>query len=249
MERVGTDPEALNREEWNSLLNNYDKHDVGEAYFTGRMHQIGLQTEHWGIDMRHDDDSLIKDNKMDVRLWEPLNGQDVPGTWPSDVPNDMVPEVTDQWHRYETEGGQAYTHEVPDAPSDEWGLRGVVDIKTKANEDWMCAFNVRHFAHYAHWAEEYDVPVFVYFTMVDMDAERVGDENVLIPVSTDWNYEVVQDHFDTNDPVTLDWPTLKDIVGEATMTDRVSRAPDGNPVIWTDESEWRNFDYLVEQVL
>jgi len=85
MERRQVDPDELQREEWNSLLNNYDKHDVGEAYFTGRMHQIGLQVEHWGIDMRHDQDTLIFDDKMDLRLWEPLAGQGVPGTWPSDA--------------------------------------------------------------------------------------------------------------------------------------------------------------------
>jgi hypothetical protein len=252
MERTSTDPDELQREDWNSLLNNYDKHDVGEAYFTGRMHQIGLHTEHWGIDMRHDDGNLIKDDKMDLRLWEPLNGQDSPGTWPSDVADIEgvdTPDTAERWHRYDTDSGKSYTHTTPDRPSEEWLLRGVVDVKTKANQDWMCAFNIRHFAHYAHWADTYDVPVFVYFTMVDMDDERVGEQNVLVPVSTDWNYEVAQDHFDTSDPVTLDWPTLKDVTSDATIADRVSRAPDGNPVVWTDEDEWRNFDYLVEKVL
>jgi hypothetical protein len=249
MERRQVDPDELQREEWNSLLNNYDKHDVGEAYFTGRMHQIGLQVEHWGIDMRHDQDTLIFDDKMDLRLWEPLAGQGVPGTWPSDVPNDIVPEKASQWHRVDEDNTTSYHDTAPDAPSDEWTLRGVADIKTKANEDWLCAFNVRHFAHYAEWAEAYDVPVFVYFTMVDMDAEAVGERNILVPVDADWNWRLVQDHFDPDANATLEWPSLKEEVAHSDMVDRVSRAPDGNPVVWTDEDYWHNFDWFIEEVL
>jgi predicted ATP-dependent serine protease len=94
MEQTGIDPDELNRGgkcvecdektqqdvdkcpncggeldwDWNSLLTNYSKHDIGEAHLTGRIKQRGFQVENWGIDQRHDDSGLIFDNKMDLRL-------------------------------------------------------------------------------------------------------------------------------------------------------------------------------------
>jgi hypothetical protein len=69
--RDGLDPSDLDRPDWNSLLNNYQLHDIGEAYFQGHVEELGLNVEHWGIDQRHDDgDGLIFDNKLDLRIWD-----------------------------------------------------------------------------------------------------------------------------------------------------------------------------------
>jgi len=249
MERRNIDAETLEREEWNSLLNNYDKHDVGEAYFTGRAHEMGLQVEHWGIDMRHDDDGLVFDNKMDLRLWEPANEQDSPSTWPSDVLDIDGVESSNtpsSWFRHTADDYETYSESASgaDGQTDEWQLRAVCDVKTKANDSWMGVFNLRHYAHYAHWADAYDVPVFVYFTPVDMDDEVVGETNALVPMTTDWNYERVSRHFDPDDPTRLDWETLKETATDSTIINRVFEAPDRNPVVAVNEGEWRTFNWL-----
>jgi len=252
MQRRKVDPDTLQREDWNSLLNNYEIHDVGEAYFQGRTDEMGLLTEQWGIDMRHDNDGLVFDNKMDLRLWDDVGGQGEPATWPSDVPDDMIDGVVEEWYG-NSDGTDTVSYTVGDGEvnpteSESWKLKAVCDVKTKANEDWLCAFNVRHFAHYAEWADAYDVPVFVYFTHVDMDSETVGDRNIFVPMTTDWNYALVADHFDPDVSTSLDWPDLKAEVSASQIVDRVSRAPDGNPVVWTDESEWYNFNWFAEQL-
>jgi len=240
------DPDDLDRPDWNSLKANYDKHDVGEAYFIGRVHQMGLEVEHWGIDMRNEDDSLVFDNKMDLRLWRPLDGQN------------EAPDADDdfrghEWRRLTLDGDPRADEiamerdlEPNEARVDEeaWELAGVVDVKTKANPDWLGVLNLRHLAHYAEHAAEYDVPVFLYFTMVDMDTETVGERNILVPVPTDWEYEVIADHFDRDTGFSLGWDELKATAATCPVVDRVFRAPDGNPVVKTDDSTYKDFEWF-----
>lgn len=252
MERTDLDPDDLNRPDWNSLKKNYNKHDIGEAYFVGRMHQIGLQAEHWGIDMRDDDDGLIFDNKMDLRLWEPLEGQDYPPEPQGFSPHETVhTRLTLDGSNKELRQARKAGIAVEDIEDDrlgreEWELKGLVDIKTKANPDWLGVLNLRHLVHYAHWADQYDVPVFLYFTMVDMDAERVGEENILVPVEP-WDYfEEYLDHFDRDTDGHTNW---SEITEDCDYVSRSFRAPDGNPVVQIDEDAYRGFDWFVEEVL
>lgn len=227
MQKTTIDPDSLQREDWNSLKNNYSKHDIAEAYFKGRINQIGLHAEHWGIDMRDDDEGLIFDNKMDLRLWEPLDGQESPSTWPSDYCDGVT-------HRYNED-------------NTEWNLRGVADVKSKSNEDWFGICNLRHYVHYAEWAREYNVPVFIYFTMVDMDAESVGEKNVLVPVEPFEYLDEYADHYDRDSSYSMD--SIYDIEDDSDQIERSFRAPDGNVVVKFDESSWENFDWFVENVL
>lgn len=79
MERdESTVPDDLQRPEGNSLLENYDKHDVGEREFVRRCARRDLTVREWGIDMRHDDgeDGIIYDDKMDF-IVEDTDGNDV----------------------------------------------------------------------------------------------------------------------------------------------------------------------------
>lgn len=215
----------LQREEWNSLKNNYSKHDIGEAYLTGRFHQIGLCVENWGIDMRDDEgDGLIFDDKMDLRLWEPQGDYEDPNIWPS--------------------GELAHEHEEA---TREYELKGVCDIKTKSNPDWLGVFNLRHLSHYAYWADNYDVPVFLYFTLVDMDAETVGEKNIFVEVPAfDNHYDYVM-HFDRDSDYKMD--VMSHITSDCEIVDRVFRAPDGNPVVSLDSNYYQDFDYVVENVI
>lgn len=70
MERTDRDTNTLNREQWNSLENNYDVHDIGQAHCRQHCEHMGFVVDDWGIDMRHEDDSLIYDDKMDLKLYE-----------------------------------------------------------------------------------------------------------------------------------------------------------------------------------
>jgi hypothetical protein len=226
MQKTQVDPDSLLREDWNSLKANYNVHDVAEAYFKGRVDQIGLQVEHWGIDEREDDNGLIYDNKMDLRLWEPMDGQDAPEKWPSETA--LVP--------------KRYIYN-----DNEWKLRGVIDVKSKTNEDWFGICNLRHYIHYAEWARRYDVPVFIYFTMVDMEAESVGKKNVLVPIEPFGGLDDYVEHYDRDSSYKME--NVYDIEQDSHQIERAFRAPDGNVVVKFEESLWENFDWFVENVL
>lgn len=228
-------PEDLHRPDWNSLLNNYSKHDIGEAYFKGRVEGIGMHVEHWGIDKRHEDENLIFDNKMDLRLWEPLDEQDSKPQWPDD--DSVVHSIEESWDI------------GLDTIERRWDLRAVADVKTKASESWFGRFNLRHLAHYAEWAHEYDVPVFVYMTMVNPDAESVGEMDFLTPIPEDWDWDLLVDHYDTSNYTDLSYGELKDTARTCPMVERTFRAPDGNLVIEVEDDHKFNWDYLVENVL
>lgn len=232
MQHKNIDPDELERPDWNSLLNNYSKHDIGEAYFKGRVEQIGYHVEHWGIDRRHHDDHLIFDDKMDLRLWEPMGGQEMSPEWPDSPDAERVVETFDIGI---------------DTIEREWQLRAVTDVKTKASKSWFGRFNLRHLAHYTHWADHYDVPAFVYMTMVDPDAEQVGEMEFLTPLDTDWDYEALLDYYDNDKE--LSYGDIKDIARGADVVERTFRAPDGNLVIEVPDDERYNWDWFVSEVV
>jgi hypothetical protein len=238
------DPDDLDRPDWNSLLNNYSKHDIGEAYFQGRVEQIGLHVEHWGIDKRHEDDHLIFDNKMDLRLWEPLDGQDeCPDSWPSPDHTDPI------WTAQESIPSDVDIPRIVTEDSDmkRWELRAIADVKTKASESWLGKFNLRHLAHYAEWADHFDVPVFIYMTMVDTESKTVGEEGFLTPIPTDWDWPHLIDHYDGD--MNHSYGDMKDFARSCPIVKRTFRAPDGNLVVNIEDEHRYNWDWFVENVL
>jgi hypothetical protein len=240
------DPENLNRPDWNSLKSNYDKHDIAEAYFIGCVNQLGLEAEAWGIDMRHDDEAMTFDDRMDLRLWEPLLDSGTPLAWPSDVPHDQwLAEANPEWWYVDEADG--HKHFNCQGGTRAWRLRSIVDVKSKANTDWMGILNLRHLAHYAAHADTYDVPVCLYFTMVDMDAESVGEENTIVQVPTEWPYERVNEHFETEGGYE-EWPDLKALAAECSIVDRTFQAPDGNAVVDTTDDSHRDFEWFETQL-
>ena len=236
--------------DWNSLQSAYQKHDIGEAYFQGRVEQIGLHVEHWGIDKRHHDDGLIFDNKMDLRLWEPLDGQDRrPETWPADDFTGNVWNTTEQEdiHTPEVETDIGGTSKPATYDVVGWELLGVVDVKTKANSDWLGKFNLRHLAHYAEWADRYDVPVFVYMTMVEPENKSVGEQGFLTPIPSDWEWSALIDHYDGDE--NHSYGEMKDIARTSPIVHNTFRAPDGNLVIEIADEHKYNWDWFVENIL
>lgn len=255
--RTTQNPDDLRRPDGNELKPNYDKHDVGEVYFIERVNELGLHTEPWGIDMRDDDGGgLIHDDKMDLRLWEPEGDHGPAKCWPSEDFECDFPEVTDD-HLVAADGGLPHTHvESWGRITDDlemktrevmWTLKGVCDIKTKANRDWMGILNLRHFVHYARWADLYDVPVFLYFTYVDMDEECVGDENILVPLEPFDDYESYVERFDPDSDYSFN--VMSNIADDCDLVERTFRAPDGNPVVALDTDVYRDFEWFESVVL
>lgn len=246
------DPDDLDRPDWNSLKANYSKHDVGEAYLKGRLEQMGLHVEHWGIDMRDHDDHLIFDNKMDLRCWEPLDGQEhAPVEWP-DGP-------TKRWQCFDADPSFVSAIKSHDEVSaaqalgfGTWQCRALIDVKTKSSEEWMCVTNLRHLAHYAEWANEHwawDIPTAIYFTMVDMDSETVGERNIFVPIPHEWQWEDLVLHYDPDEDYSVSWPNRKKLAESVPIVKEAFPAPDGNDVVRFREDAYENFDWVVSEVL
>lgn len=194
-------PTDLFRDDDNDLQTNYTLHDYGEAYFSGRMDQLGYSVEKWGIDQRDDDsDQLIYDDKMDLRIWD-------------------------------TDG---YID-----------LRGITDIKTKSSERWLGIFNERHLVKYTKWADIYDCPVFVFFTLVDRDNERVGHQNIVVPIEPWQNYKQYVKHYQKSGPNAgffLD--NTSTIVDDCPFVERTFGAGDKNRVVVIDDEHYHGWDWV-----
>jgi hypothetical protein len=232
-QQTDIDPETLQRPEGNDIVSNYQVHDVGEAYFTGRLNERGFLVEEWGLDDRHNDEGLVFDNKMDLRLWEPLDGQVTP---PQDAPDKL--------------GSREDTTTVYSGDGGEWELCGVADVKTKTNEDWFGVFNLRHLTHYSQWADWYgadsgsasppaesdnstdeNVPVFIYFTMVDNENKRVHAPNGLVEIPSNWDFAALADHYDRDSDFSLSYQELTDHATNCPIVGRAFTAPDRNVVV------------------
>jgi len=249
MEQTDIDPETLNRPEWNSLLENYSLHDVGEAYFRGRTDQLGLEAESWGIDERHNDEGLVFDNKMDLRLWEPLDGQKHPPKGGGFVPSPPLHKEPVDMELFEAAVDELGSVDMAEFETEEWELKGVVDIKTKSSSSWMGKFNLRHLAHYAEHAANYNVPVFLFFTIVNRENEEVGDESMVVPITTDWDYEALVEHYDRDNNYQLSGKELNETAQQCDMVKGTFRAPDGNMVVEVDSAYEKDFDWVVANVL
>jgi hypothetical protein len=242
--------------DWNSLQSAYQKHDIGEAYFVGRVEQMGLSVEHWGIDMRHDDDGLIFDDKMDLRLWKPWNDRRAPLRWPSerdgvDMRGSLVYDeatIDGDPELYEKADELGLEPDEDRIEANTWDLCGLVDVKTKSNDDWMGKFNLRHLVHYTEQAAEHMCPAYVYMTMVDADAEQVGSNHFVTPITADWPWERLGDHYDPDSSISLSYGELKDHVRECPMVKRTFRAPDGNLVVTVADDHRNTFEWFTNDI-
>ena len=206
MQQAERSIDTLQRPDGNDLQSNYSMHDVGEAYFVGRMNERGYHAEQWGIDMRDEDDKLIYDDKMDLRVWD-------------------------------TEARIS--------------CLCVTDVKTKSTKDWLGIFNQRHLVKYTKWADLYDVPVFVYFTLVNTDDDTVGAENFFVPVEVWDGYEKYVKHYQKDGPFADFYIEDTDLIAEeCPYVDRTFGANDHNRVVVIDDNhyeDWGWFESAVEQ--
>jgi hypothetical protein len=197
--------DTLQRPDGNDLQSNYSIHDVAEAYFRGRMDEMGLHTEQWGIDMRHDDENLIYDNKMDVRIWN-------------------------------TDG-------LID-------LRGICDIKSKSSEDWLGIFNERHLVKYTRWADIFDVPCFVFFTIVNKDENEVGEQSFVVPIQPFDGYEKYVKHYQKSGPnADFYLDDTSTIAEDCFYVDRTFGADDHNQVVVIEEDHYKDWNWVQANLL
>jgi hypothetical protein len=128
----------------------------------------------------------------------------------------------------------------------EWELRAIGDVKTKSSSSWLGKFNLRHLAHYAEHAAAYDVPVFVYFTLIDTDNDSVAEEEYIGEVPTDWDYEAVAGHFD--DGPEMLYEETKEAVLASDAIYSAFKAFDGNTVIEMDPDHLQDPTEYLEQL-
>lgn len=221
------DPSALNREDWNSLLNNYSLHDVAEAHITGRLEDSGLHVEQWGLDDRYNNDNLVFDNRMDIRIWESKHDTQMSPSPPPSFTGDHIEQRCSD--------GSSITD------IHQWQLRGVLDVKAKSSSSWMGIFNLRHLAHYAAWADTYDVPVYVTFTQITREENEVG-ETFVCPIQPWDGYEAYVNHYDRETEHAIDTTTIAD---DCPYVNRTFGADDGNAVVVIDDNNRYDFDYLL----
>jgi len=126
---------------------------------------------------------------------------------------------------------------------------GLVDVKTKSSHDWLGIFNERHLVKYARWAALYDVPVVVFFTLVDTDHDTVGDETFIVEIPPFDGYEQYYRHYTKNGVDAHFYMDSTDsIVNDCPVVKRTFGADDANTVVVCDESHYQSLQYF-EHVL
>jgi len=122
---------------------------------------------------------------------------------------------------------------------------GLVDVKTKSSQDWMGIFNERHLVKYARWAALYDVPVVVFFTLVDEDTETVGTDSFVVEIPPFDEYEQYYRHY-AKDGVDAHFylDSTDTIVDDCPIVKRTFGANDANRVVVCDENHYQSLEYL-----
>lgn len=214
------DASDLNRPEGNDLVSNYEVHDTGEAHIRQHLRHHGLVPIQWGIDKRHDDDGLIFDDGMDLKVYTPKR---------SDTSYES--EVDSEVYTHPSSDQSPVTEDEPE--TDE--LCALTEIKTKTSESWFGVINRRHLRKYLHHSHHYDVPAFIYMALVDDSGEQDSIiRDTFIPLQQWEEYQDVLDgEYPFYEPEGAD-QFLRDEVSRHPQVERTFRAPDGNQVVKLD---------------
>ena len=113
------------------------------------------------------------------------------------------------------------------------GLCGLLEIKSKRNEDWFGIINRSHFATYLERTHEIGVPAYIYMCLVDDDKETIL-RDTLIPIQ-EWDEyaDVKAGEFDYYGADEAD-KYLRENVERHPQVERAFQAPDGSIVIQLD---------------
>jgi|APHM01.1.fsa_nt_gi hypothetical protein len=140
-------------------------------------------------------------------------------------------------------------------------LLGYVEIKTKESAEWFGRCNRRHFNEYVNHENEVDVPVFIWFALVDADDNvckrdgffRVEDTDQIegeVRVQTQYVFEKddLQDVTTTDDGRKMVKIDHSDIVNVERGDQIVDSIPEvhGNEVVCLDENQIRSTPYILD---
>lgn len=135
-----------------------------------------------------------------------------------------------------------------------------IEIKTKTSQEWFGRCNRRHFTEYVNFARERETPVFIWFALIDADAEqlrrdaffRVRDTDQAVGDVVDVTQRAVV--FDSDDIYEIDdgyvAVAADDVVGVRPRDTVVEEIPNvhGNDVVCLDEDELRSFPHFLRVV-
>jgi len=143
-------------------------------------------------------------------------------------------------------------------------LLGYIEIKTKENERWFGRCNRRHFDEYVNFSTEVDVPVFIWFALVDSEKNaclrdgffRVEDTDQIEGDVIDTQTSVVVSENDI-EPLDIDGDdrplvaiNTADIINISRGDQIEDTIPEvhGNEVVCLDTDQIRSTPYILDQL-
>lgn len=131
------------------LTESYAVHDVGQELLVARLEAHGFEVEQHGDDARHAEEVFYGDGPdlavYSLRHNVAKNDNGLGSTYIDTATGQFVSEE----YAYEK---VAY-----------------IEIKCKESPEWFGRVNLRHYREYVNFANETDVPVFLWFALVDQD--------------------------------------------------------------------------------
>jgi len=143
-------------------------------------------------------------------------------------------------------------------------LVAYIEIKCKESQEWYGRCNRRHFNEYVNFSSEVDVPVFIWFSLVDTDEDVCLRDGFFQVESTDQidgevieadsTFLVYQDDCEVVEIPNDDKPAYRidtnDIVNISRGDQIVDSIPEvhGNEVVCLNENEIRSTAYILNQL-
>jgi len=227
-----------------SLEEAYEVHDVGYEIITRRLQRHGFVVEDHGDDARHADEILYGDGP-DLAVYRRCENI---------MSNDSG--LGSTYSNIDT--GRFVSHE------DAHELVGYIEIKTKEKERWFGRCNRRHFDEYVNFSREVNVPVFIWFALVDSDENvclrdgffRVEDTDQINGEVIETNTTLVVDEqdiepMDVSDDRSLVMFNESDIVNISRGDQIAETIPEvhGNEVVCLDTDQIRSTSYVLYQLI
>ena len=241
-EAVGLTEEELSEVRDRPFVESYSIHDIGYEILVSRLNAHGYRVEDHGTDDRYADE---------VKYGE---GPDL-----------VVYEQRDFVRKNEDGLGSTYIDErtgqfVPEEFVYE--KKGYIEIKTKQDPEWFGRVNLRHLREYVNFANEVDVPVFLWFALVDDDdtipmVHREGFLEVedmdqidgdVVEVSDETVVFHAEDLHSVDDGlVAVEGSDIIEVRARDTVVDEIPNVH-GNRVVELNDDEFRSFPHFMYEI-
>jgi len=228
-----------------SLVEAYEPHDFAQELLEDRLERHGFTVEQHGDDARHADEILYGDGP-DLAVYRLA---------PNVKPNECGLGST----FINTNTGRFVSSD------NAYELVAYIEVKSKEHEKWYGRCNRRHFNEYVNFAAEVDVPVFIWFALVDADDGvclrddflQVEDTDQIDGEVIDTDTEIVFEHDDIEHVTTTDEGremyavNKKDIINVSRGDQITAMIPSvhGNDVVCLNEDELRSTPYILNQLI